>query len=63
MGRLTVRRRTPAGGEHVQVTAAHTTVGNLNVDVVLLPLLWLELAPLHVALRRRLIDTEPTLEL
>lgn len=62
MGQLTVRRRTPARGEHVQVTAAHTTVRDLNVDVVLLPLLRLKLAPLHVALRRRLVDTEPTLE-
>lgn len=46
----------------MQVTAAHTTVRDLNVDVVLLPLLRLKLAPLHVALRRRLVDTEPTLE-
>ena len=46
----------------MQVTAAHTTVGDLNVYVVLLPLLRLKFAPLHVALGCRFVDTKPALE-
>lgn len=46
----------------MQVTAANTTVANLDVHIILLPFLGLKLAPLHVALGRRFVDAEPTFE-
>jgi hypothetical protein len=63
IAQLTVRRRAPARGEHVQVTAANPTVANFDVHIIFCPFLGLKLAPLHVALRRRLVDAEPSFEL
>lgn len=60
---LTIRRWEPAGLERVQVRAAHAAVRNLNVDVVLCPLLGLEGAPLHLAIDGLRILAEPALKL
>jgi hypothetical protein len=60
---LTVGSFTPSRAKHVQIRAADTAVADLNVDVVLLPLLGLELAPLHFALNGLGIEAQPSLKL
>lgn len=47
----------------MQVRAADTRVGDFNVDVVVLPLLGLELAPGHVAVSRLGIVALPAFKL
>jgi hypothetical protein len=46
----------------VKIRTADTAAVNLDVDVVLSPLLGLEVAPLHLALDGILILSEPSLE-
>lgn len=60
---LTVWGREPARLESVKIGSADTAVGDLNVNIILFPLLGLELLPLHLALNGLLIETEPSLEL
>jgi len=47
----------------VKVRTADTTVRDLDIDIILRPLLGLEFAPLHVALDGLGIVTEPALKL
>lgn len=61
--RLTIGDLSPAGAQHVQVGTADAAVRDLDVDVVLGPLLGLELAPLHVALGGGGVKAQPALEL
>ena len=63
MGALTVLGLAPAGGQGVDVGAADAAVRDLDVDVVLGPLLGLVLSPLHVALNGLGVVPEPALEL
>lgn len=59
---LTVRGLSPARLEHVQVATADTAVRDLNVDIVLCPLLGLKVAPLHLSIDRLGRLSEPSLE-
>lgn len=60
--RLTVLNGAPAGSEGVDVRAADAAVRDLDVDVVLGPLLGLEGVPLHLALDGLGVVPEPSLE-
>jgi hypothetical protein len=46
----------------VEIGTADTTVRDLNVDIILRPLLGLIFAPPHVALDRGLVLAEPSFE-
>lgn len=62
-GKLTIRGLSPARAEHVKVRTADTAVGDLNVDVVLSPLLGLECAPFHLSVDTVGAVAEPSFEL
>lgn len=47
----------------MHIRTADTTVSNFDIDIVFSPLLGLELAPLHLALRRLGLIAQPALKL
>lgn len=47
----------------MKVAAADTAALNLDVDIVFIPLLGLEFAPLHVSVGRLLVMAQPAFEL
>lgn len=46
----------------MKIRTADTTVRDLDVNVVLLPLLWLKLLPDHLSVDRGLVLSQPSLE-
>ena len=63
IGLLTVGRWEPAGTERMYVGAADSAVGDLDVDVVLCPLLGLKCTPFHLSICGILVVAQPALKL
>lgn len=59
---LTVRSRSPASAESVDIRAADSRVRNFNVYIVFVPSLGLKLLPDHVALDGLFVQAHPALE-
>lgn len=53
----------PSTAQSVQIRATDTTVGDLDVDIGLLPGLGLKLLPDHLAIGSLLVQAHPALEL
>jgi hypothetical protein len=53
----------PSTAQSVQIRAADTTVGDLDIDIGLFPVLGLEFLPDHVALARARVKAHPSFEL
>lgn len=58
-----VHSQSPSRAERVEITSAYATVGNLDINVVLGPGLWLEFLPDHLALVRIFVESHPSREL